>query len=149
MTHAFWHSGLASTNLEPTYELSGIEEMSFIESYQHTIGDEPQCWHITPNSTLPYSLGGTGLNPLSSSTPYQWRELYAAWRLAIPSPNLQAILVFPPKEEPYILRMDWPSLTLRQKENFQSIVSTTYISAKRYSKDSYRATLLRNYGLLT
>lgn len=129
--------------------LSGIEEMSFLESYQHTTGREQQSLHITPNSILPYSGGYSEYTPVSSSIPCQWRVLYGAWRLAIPSPNLQAILAFPPKGQPYILRMDMPSLSLRLKENLLSIASTTYISAKGYSRDSRRATLQRNYDSLT
>jgi len=143
------HSELASMYMEATSQLDGYEEQTYLNSFLESIGDEPQCLPITHSSMYQLWAGSSPYTPPSSSTRYQWRELYAAWRLAIPSPNLQAILVFPPKDEPYILRMDWPSLTLRQKENFQSIVSTTYISAKRYSKDSYRATLLRNYALST
>ena len=143
-------SELAYMSLEAAPSLSGIEEVqSFVESYQHTAGDEQQSWHITPNSMFPYSLGGTGLNPPSSSTRYQWRELYEAWKLAIPSRDWQRILVFPQKGEPYILQMDWPSLTVRQNENSLSIASTTYISANKSSKASQKATLHRNYALST
>jgi hypothetical protein len=52
----------------------------------------------------------------SSSTRYQWRELYAAWRLAIPSPNLQQILVFPQKGQPFIQPMDSVNWIIRLKE---------------------------------
>ena len=144
-----WLSELASMSLEATAILNGIEEMSFIESYQHTTGDEPPCLHITPNSTSPSSLGGITSDPRLSLTRYQWHELYEAWKLAIPSPSLQRLLVFPPKGQPHTLRMDMPALSVRLKENLLSIASTTYISAKRYSKDSQRATLSRNYALST
>jgi len=142
-------SALVSMSSEAVQSLNGIEEMSFLESYRHTTGDEPQSWHITPNSMFPYSLGGTALDPPSSSTRYQWHALYEAWRLAIPSPGFQRILVFPQKGEPYILPMDWPSLTLRQNENSLNIASTTYISANKYSLASRKATLHRNYALST
>lgn len=150
MTLDFLTSEPVFMSSELTSALSGIEEvMSFVESYKHTTGDEQQSWHITPNSMFPYSLGGTESDPRSSSTRYQWHALYEAWKLVIPSPGLQQILVFPQKGQPYILPMDWPSLTLRQKENSLSIVSTTYISANKYSKASRKATLHRNYALST
>lgn len=142
-------SALVSMSSEAAQSLNGIEEMSFLESYRHTTGDEQQSWHITPNSIFPYSLGDTEYTPHSSSTPYQWHALYEAWKLAIPSPGLQEILVFPQKGQPYTLPMDWPSLTLRQKENLLSIASTTYISANKYSRASRKATLHRNYALST
>ena len=129
--------------------LSGLEETTYLNTYLESTGDEPPCLHITPNSMYPFSRGSTELPQPSSSTRCQWRELYAAWKLAIPSHDWQRILVFPQKGEPYILPMDWPSLTLRQNENLLSIASTTYISANKYSKDSREATLLRNYALST
>ena len=136
-------------SLEVNNLLNGFEETTYLNTYLESTGDEPPCLHITPNSILPSSLGGITSDPLLSLTHYQWRELYAAWRLAIPSHDWQRILVFPQKGEPYILPMDWPSLTLRQNENLLSIASTTYISANKYSKDSREATLLRNYASST
>ena len=144
-----WFSERVYMNTEPMQSLNGMEEMSFIESYRPTTGLRQQSLRITPNSMFRFSNGYTEYTPASSSIPCQWRVLYAAWRLAIPSPNLQAILAFPPKGEPYILRMDWPSLSLRQKDNLLSIASTTYISANKYSKDSRQATLQRNYDSST
>jgi len=82
VTNASRHSGHVYMSLEATESPSGIEEMSYLESWGLTTGQPPQSLLITHSSTYPFSLGSTGYGPRLSSTRYQWRELYAAWRLA-------------------------------------------------------------------
>jgi DNA polymerase len=75
--------------------LNGYEEMTYLNTFLESTGDEPPCLRITHSSTYPYARGGTASAPPLSSTHYQWHALFAAWRLAIVSPDLQKILVFP------------------------------------------------------
>ena len=145
----FMLSEWESTNSEVARRLNGLEEMTYLNSYLESSGDEQQSWHITPNSTSPSSLGGITSDPLLSSTRYQWRVLFAAWKLATVSPDLQEILVFPKKEEPSIVPM--ASLTFRrtQKKNSLITVRMMYSCVKKSSSASLQATLLRNYASST
>ena len=132
MTNALRLSELAYMSTEATQSLNGIEEMSYLESYQHTTGDEQQSWHITPNSMYPSSLGGVGLDPPSSLTRYQWRELYEAWKLATALPDSHQTFRCPRKvrlftpltawvASPKILKMNLLKDHIFVKELFRSI----------------------------
>lgn len=135
MTHDSPHSEWDSIYLEATELLDGLEVMSFITSYTNLIGDEQQSWHITPNLTCPYSHGDTASSPRSSSTPYQWQELYAAWKLAIPSQNWLAISDLSLKAKLSIAQTAANQYRRASKKNLQLTASTTSTSAKRYSSD--------------
>ena len=129
------HSVSAYTSLEALTPFDGFEEMTYLSTFLESTGDEPPSLRITPNSTFPYWGGTTGLYQHSSSTRYQWRELYAAWKLAIPLPNSQEILVFPKKGEPYTVLMDSVNWIIRLRENLRSTASTMSFYVKKYSSD--------------
>ena len=71
-------SELASMYTEATNQLNGLEDATYLNTFLESIGDEPQCLRTTHNSMCQYWDGGMAYPPRSSSTPYQWRELYAA-----------------------------------------------------------------------
>ena len=98
----------------------------------------------THNSMCQYWGGSTAYYPLSSSTPYQWHALYAAWRLAIPSRGWQALLAFPPKGKPYIRLMDYENWMSRSKKNSPSTASTMCSCANVYFQPFELDTLLQN-----
>ena len=138
-------SALVSMYTEATSQLDGLADQSYLSSFLESTGDEPQCLRTTHSSMYPLWSGSTLYTQRSSSTRYQWRELYAAWKLAIPSQNWQAILAFPKRGGPYIRPMDWMSLTLRSKLSWPLTASTTYICAKKSSLGSYVDTLHQSY----
>ena len=138
-----------STSSEVTRRLNGLEEMTYLSTYLESTGDEPPCLRITPNSTSPSSLGGITSDPLLSSTRYQWRVLFAAWKLATVSPDLREILVFPQKEQPSIVPMASLTSRLIRKKNLLITVRTMYTCVRKSSSDSLQATLLRNYASST
>ena len=128
-------SELASMYTEATALCNGIETMNYVESFGHSTGDEPPSLLITHNSTYPYWNGPTTSTPASSSTRCRWRVLSAALRLATVSPDLQTILIFPPKGQPYITPTGWKSWTKTWRLNSRPTANTTYIYAKESSND--------------
>ena len=134
MTNLFERLDAASVSTAVDNLLNGFEEMTYLNTFLESTGDEPPCLHITLNSMYPYSRGYTTPDPPLSLTRYQWRGLYAAWRLAIVSPDLQQILVFPKKEEPSIVPMASVKFRLQSKQSWQHTASTTYTYVRKYSK---------------
>ena len=140
------HSELASMYMEATSQLDGYEEQTYLSSFLESTGDEPQCLPITHSSMYQLWAGSSPYTPPSSSTRYQWRELYAAWRLAIPSRNSQVILVFPKKGKPFTQRMDSVSWILRLRPNLLRTADTMSFYVKQYSSGWCVDTLPRNYA---
>ena len=121
----------------PTYtaaqnRLDGLADRTYLSSLLGSTGDGQPSSLITPSSIYQSSHGSTTSDPVSSSTPYQWHELYAAWRLAIVSPNLQQILVFPKKGGRCIRQTVCPSWTDTWSLNSPNIANTTYIYASEF-----------------
>ncbi len=139
-------SELASMYTEAMNQLDGLAQRDYVNTFLESIGDEPQYLHTTHSSMYPLWSGSTTPDPVSSSTPYQWRVLYAAWKLAIPSQNLQAILAFPPKGQPYIRRMDWWNLRTRSKKSWPLTARTMYFSANKSSGILFEVTRPRNFA---
>jgi len=137
-------SELASMYTEATNQLNGLEDATYLSTFLESIGDEPQCLRTTHNSMCQYWDGGMAYPRHSSSTPYQWRELYAAWRLAIPSRGWQALLAFPKKGKPYIRLMDYENWMRRLKKNSPSTASTMCFYANGYFQRFELDTLLQN-----
>ena len=142
-------SELASMYTEATNQLNGLEDATYLSTFLESIGDEPQCLRTTHNSMFQYWDGGMAYPRHSYSIPYQWRELYAAWRLAIPSRNSQTLLVFPTKGKPYIRPMDCVNWIVRQRENLRHTANTTSFSVKRYSNGLQWDTLRQSYDWST
>lgn len=150
MTTSSWLSEPAYTSFGVIDPHSGIEEVtSFIESYQHTTGDEPPCLHITPNSMYPSSLGGITSDPLLSSTHYQWHELYEAWKLATVLPDSHQTFRFPQRVLLFTPLTDSNQFLGKLKKNWPTIARMMYICVKKSSSASLRVTLLRNYASST
>ena len=133
-------SALVSMSTEAQTTLNGLEDQTYLNSFLESTGDEPQCLRTTHSSMYPLWSGYITLDQPLSSTHYQWRELYAAWKLATVSPNLQEILIFPQKGQPCTVPMVWPSWTRSWNLNLQTIANTTYIYANEsliaWSKDT-------------
>ena len=140
-------SELASMYTEAMNQLSGYEDETYIHTFSSSTGDEPPSLLITHSSTYPSLDGSTTSTPVLSSTPCQWRELCVALRLATVLPDLQQLLVFPPKGQPYTVPMVWPSWTQTWNMSLQSIANTTYIYANKSSNGYHEATQRRNLGL--
>ena len=129
----------AYTNLELTTQLNGLEEMDYVNTFLESTGDEPQCLRTTHSSMYPLWSGDTTPIPHSSSTRYQWDALYVAWKLVIPSPNLQMILDSLLREPLCTAQTAYRSWTQPLSENSPSIVRMTCTCAKKYSNDSLKA----------
>ena len=109
MTIGLLRSELVSMSTEATIQLNGMEDQIYLNSFRISTGDEQQSLLITHSSTLPYSNGYIPANPLLSSTPYQWQELYEAWKLGTLWPSSHQILDCPLKETPSTAQTEWQS----------------------------------------
>ena len=107
MTIGLLRLGLVSMNTEATIQLNGIADQNYLNSFRISTGNEQQSLLITHSSTLPYSSGYIPANPLLSSTPYQWHELYEAWKLGTLWPSSHQILDCPLKGTPFTPQRDW------------------------------------------
>ena len=136
MTQDSKRSGLASMYMEAMELCNGMETTSYLESYQHSTGDEPPSLLITPNSTSPYLNGATEYTPASSSTRYQWDALYEAWKLVIASPSWRKTSGCDLRELPYIALMGSHQFRQRLKENSQTTAPMTCTCAKKFSLGS-------------
>jgi hypothetical protein len=76
-------SELASMYTEAMNQLDGLEIQSYVSTLMGSTGDEPQCLPTTHSSMYQLWSGDTTPDHVSSSTRYQWRELYVAWKLEI------------------------------------------------------------------
>ena len=138
------HLGVASTSMEVMIQSCGLEDATYLSTSLGLTGAGQPSSPITPSSTSLSFAGDTGFVPHSSSTRYQWRELYVAWRLATVSPDLRQILVFPKKGEPSTRPMVWPSWTRSWNLSLQTIANTTYIYASGFSSSWFLDTRPRN-----
>ena len=125
----------AYMNSEPMIQLNGLEEMDYVNTFLESTGDEPQCLRTTHSSMYPLWSGYTTPILPSSSTRYQWQELYAAWRLAIPSRSWRSTLDFNLKERLSIAQTASHQYRLRLNENLPSTVPMTCTCARKSSND--------------
>ena len=118
---------------EPIIQLNGLEEMDYVNTFLESTGDEPQCWRTTHSSM--YQLWSGCITPdlPSSSTHYQWHALYVAWKLVIPSPNLQQILDSLLREPLSTAQTVYYSWDWKSNKNSQSTVRMTCTCAKKFS----------------
>ena len=128
------HLDYAPMSMEVTSLLDGLTEATYLSSFLESTGDEPPCLRITHSSIYPSVSGSTIYTQPLSSTRYQWRELYVAWKLVIVSPNSHTILDYQPKARPFIQLMEFTSFTPRSKENSLSTANMMCFCAKKYSK---------------
>ena len=133
-----------SIYMEATDQLNGLEDATYLSTFLGSTGDELHFSRTTHNSMCQYWDGSMAYPPRSSSTPYQWHALYAAWRLAIPSRGWQALLAFPTKGKPYIRLMDYENWMRRSKKNSPSTASTMCSCANVYFQPFELDTLLQN-----
>ena len=126
----------AYMNSEPMIQFNGLEQRDYVNTFLEMNGDEPQCLRTTHSSMYPLWSGYITLTPPSSSTRYQWAELYAAWKLVIPSPNLQKLLDSLQKAQLYTAPTDYLNSPLRLSKNSPSTVRMTCTCAKKFSNDS-------------
>ena len=142
-------SELVSMSMEAQIQLNGLEDQTYLNSFQVSTGDEQQSLLITHSSILPYSLGGIAANPLLSSTRYQWHELYVAWKLVTHSQNLRTTLVYRPKAKLYTQLMEFTSYTPRSKESSLSTANMMCFCARKFSAGWLYPIHLRNLGSST
>lgn len=138
-------SELASMYMEATTQLSGLEDATYLSTLMGSTGDEQHFSRTTPNSMCQYWDGGMTYPPHSSSTRYQWRELYVAWRLAIHSPNLPKRSDCPLKAMPFTRLMGLPSFLQKWSTNSLSTANMMCFCVKKYSNGSQRGIRHRSY----
>ena len=130
------HLEYAYMNSELMIQLNGLADQDYLNTFLELTGDEPQCLRTTHSSMYPLWSGSTEHDQPSSLTHYQWRELYAAWRLAIPLRSWRSTLDFSLKERLSIAQMASHQYRLRLNGNLPSTVRMTCTCARKFSNDS-------------